>query len=169
MKGLTAHGTLADIALWLIFRMESHILASKKYESVMRVVRRRQTKSALQAKNKVQEEVRKQGNAALEHFRLRRERAQRIDRLKVINMIRGGLEDLNFRTTLKQSIKSLSNCIVSLGHVYLNHFLLELGHCNSAFEYRNGHVLTSLNRNFYKSLSKLFRKLTYFQQNWRFQ
>ena len=82
-KGLTAHGSLADIALWAIFRMQSHVFASRNYTDVMRNVRERQAEAALQTKGKQQEEIHKQAEAALQHFRLRKERAQRIEKLKV--------------------------------------------------------------------------------------
>lgn len=80
---LTARGSLADVALWAIARVQTRVFASRTYTCAMRVVAEEQAVQAVVLEQKTKADRRAQAESALEHSRLRHERALRVARLKV--------------------------------------------------------------------------------------
>ena len=80
---LTARGSLADVVLWAIARVQTRVFASKTYTLAMRVVAEEQAIEAVAVAQKAEADQQAQAEAALEHSQLRHERALRVARLKV--------------------------------------------------------------------------------------
>ena len=80
---LTARGSLADVALWAIARVQTRAFASDAYAAAMSVVAEDQALEAVAVARKATANRQAQAEAALENSRLRHERALRVARLKV--------------------------------------------------------------------------------------
>lgn len=85
---LTARGSLADVVLWAIARVQTRVFASRTYASAMRVVAEEQATEAVAVAQKAKADQQAQAEAALEHSQLRHERALRVSRLKVRAAVR---------------------------------------------------------------------------------
>ena len=79
----TARGSLADVALWAIARVQTRAFASEAYAAAMNVVAEDQALEAVAFARKATAGQQAQAEAALENSRLRHERALRVARLKV--------------------------------------------------------------------------------------
>ena len=80
---LTARGSLADVALCAIARVQTRSFASKAYAAAMRVIAEDQAIEAVAVARKATADRQAQAEADLENSRLRHERALRVARLKV--------------------------------------------------------------------------------------
>lgn len=80
---LTARGSLADVALWVIARVQTRVFASRTYVSAMRVIAEEQAIDAVAVAQKAKADQQAQAEVALENSQLRHERALRVARLKV--------------------------------------------------------------------------------------
>ena len=80
---LTARGSLADVLLWAIARLQTRVFESANFAAAMRVVAEEQAIEAAALAKATESGGRAQAAAALEQSRLRRARAMRVARLKV--------------------------------------------------------------------------------------